>query len=213
MSEKITLIIDGREVEAEAGEKILWVALRNGIYIPHLCAVHEDVSPVAACRLCFVEVEGYPKPVTACTEPAVEGMVVSTRSERVDRLVRTAFEMIMSVHRLDCKACPANRSCELQKIARERGLRLKPKRLPVLERALAVDESAPGFVYDPSKCVLCGRCVWACKQYGTGVLGFAYRGFERRVTTCGDVPIGEAGCNGCGACYSRCPVGALAKTR
>lgn len=210
MSEMVRLTIDGKSIESPAGEKILWAALQNGIYIPHLCALPGEASPFAACRLCFVEIEGYPRPVTACTEAVAGGMAVRTRSEQLDRLVRTGFEMIMSNHRIECKTCPANRRCALQKIAKERKWPLKPKRLPALERNLPVDESAPGIIYDPNKCVLCGLCVRACRRQGQGDLGFAHRGFNRMVTTFGDGPLGTGGCLDCGACMAACPVGALA---
>ncbi|SHF21218.1 NADH-quinone oxidoreductase subunit G [Desulfofundulus australicus DSM 11792] len=209
----VTLTIDGRTIKAREGEKLLWVALENGIYIPNLCAIPGVKHPAAACRLCFVEIEGYPRPVTACTEPVVEGMVVSTRSPRVDRLVQTAFELLLSNHQQDCANCPRNRSCELQRIARERRIPLRVKRLRKLERELPVDDSSPALRYDPRKCVLCGKCVWVCREKGTGVLGFAGRGFGRRITTFGDVPLGQSGCNGCGECARICPVGALVEKK
>lgn len=209
MSKKVLLTIDGKEISAPAGEKVLWAALENGIYIPHLCAIQDNDTPFAACRLCFVEIEGIPRPVTACTQPVSDGMVVITRSEQLDRLVRTGFEMIMSNHRIECKNCPRNRSCELQRIARERNLKLKPKRLPALGKNLPVDDTAPDITYDPNKCVLCGRCVWFCKSQGTGTLGFAYRGFDRILTTFLNTPLGESNCSACGACAGACPVGSL----
>ncbi|MGQ9531418.1 MAG: 2Fe-2S iron-sulfur cluster-binding protein [Desulfotomaculales bacterium] len=209
MGRTVSLTIDDRTVTATEGERLLWVALDNGIYIPHLCAIRE-ADPAASCRLCFVEVEGYPRPVTACTEPVRDGMVVRTRSPQIDRLVATGFELLMSVHRLDCAHCPKNRRCELQQIAVRRKLKLRPRRLAVIDRNLPVDDSHPLFSYDPNKCVLCGRCVWTCRQLaGAGVLGFAWRGFERRVTTFEGRPLGEWDCSACGLCVEACPVGAL----
>ncbi|MHB1043996.1 MAG: 2Fe-2S iron-sulfur cluster-binding protein [Eubacteriales bacterium] len=210
MNGKVRITVDGKEIEASNGEKILWAALLNGVYIPHLCALPGEKTPFAACRLCFVEIEGYPRPVTACTETVAQGMVVRTRSEQMDRLVRNGFEMIMSNHCIECKTCPANRRCELQRIAKERKWPLKPKRLPPLERNLAVDESAPGIIYDPNKCVLCGRCVRACREKGRVSLGFAHRGFNRMVTAFGGAPLGAEGCADCRECANVCPVGALA---
>lgn len=211
MAETVTITIDGRQIQAAPGEMLLWAALDNDIYIPHLCANREEAHPTASCRLCFVEVEGRPAPVPACTLPVTEGLVVKTRSPQVDSLVAMGFELLMSNHRLDCKNCSANGNCELQRIAKARKLRLKPKNLPVLDKNLPVDDSAASIVYDPNKCVLCGQCVRACRKSGNGTLGFAQRGYLRVVTTFGNVPFGESNCTNCGACVEVCPVGALAQ--
>lgn len=192
---------------------MLWAALANGIYIPHLCADHKNEPPFAACRLCFVEIAGYPGPVTACTESVSDGMEIRTRSKRVDRLVETGFELIMSNHKLECKDCPGNRSCELQNIAKKRGLALQPKRLPALDKNLPKDASSPTIIYDPNKCVLCGRCVEICRSQGKCVLGFAHRGIDRMVTTFLSMPLGNCGCGGCTLCASACPVGSLSLRR
>lgn len=213
MGEKVNITIDGQLISATEGDKLLWAALDNNIYIPHLCAYREENSPPASCRLCFVEVEGRPAPVPACALPVSEGLIVNTRSEQVDGLVRAGFELIMSNHRLDCKNCTANGNCDLQNIAKARKLRLKPKNLPVLDKNLPVDESVEGIIYDPNKCVLCGHCVRACRQAGNGVLGFTKRGFQRVVTTFGDASLAESGCTGCGQCASVCPVGALVQLK
>jgi len=206
---RANLTIDGRRITALEGERLLWVALDNGVYIPNLCAIRND-SEAAACRLCFVEVAGKEQPVTACTEPVAEGMVVSTRGEKALRLVRSAFELLMASHPVECAHCASNGSCELQKIARHLGVRLKTKRFRKLTRELPVDESHPLFIYEPNKCVLCGRCVWACREkLGIGVLGFAYRGFQRVVTTFASDPLGKSRCQACGECVRVCPVGAL----
>jgi len=206
----VSLVINGNKVSAPEGERLLWVALDNGIYIPNLCAVRNGFGPTSACRLCFVEVADKEQPVTACTEPVNEGMVVNTRGESALRLARSAFELLMASHPVDCVYCARNGSCELQKIARYLGVSLKTRRLRKLERGLSVDDSHPLFVYDPNKCVLCGRCVWVCrKKLGIGVLGFAYRGFQRVVTTFAGDPLGKSRCQECGECVRVCPVGAL----
>jgi bidirectional [NiFe] hydrogenase diaphorase subunit len=210
MSDQVTLTIDGREIKAAAGEKLLWVALDNGIFIPNLCAVRERARPSASCRLCFVEVEGSPAPVTACTLPVTDGLAVRTRSERVDRLVRSAFELLLSDHRLKCRECPANRACGLQEIARERGLKLRLNRLKPLPKTVAVDESAANFSFDRSRCVLCGRCIWVDREVAkVGAIGFARRGLQLNVTTFEDASLADSICNECGLCVHACPVGAL----
>jgi len=207
----VSLTIDGKKITAPEGENLLWVALDNGIYIPNLCALRDKPEPAASCRLCFVEVEGKEQPVTACTETVTEGMVVNTKGAKAIRLARTGFELLMASEPVDCACCPANRSCELQMIAHHLGVKLKSKRFRKLLRELPVDYSSPLFIYDPNKCVLCGRCVWVCRErLGIGALGFARRRFNRLVTTIGDAPIAESRCRDCGECVVACPTGALA---
>lgn len=209
LEDKVTLTIDGVQVKARQGERILWAALDAGIYIPNLCAIRGVNPPLAGCRLCFVEIEGRPDLVTACTEPVAEGLVVNTSTPRVNRLRRTAFEFLISHHPVDCGNCAKNRNCELQKIASHLRLKLKPKRLPTIPRSLPLDSSHPLFIYDPNKCVLCGKCVWACGKWGTGELKFAFRGIDTVVSTFGNVPLIESSCNSCVQCVAVCPVGAL----
>jgi formate dehydrogenase major subunit/NADH-quinone oxidoreductase subunit G len=208
---EVSLTIDGKKIKAKEGETILWVALENGIYIPNLCAIREKMQPSASCRLCFVEVEGVDEPVIACTEPVREGLVVNTRGKNALRLARTASELILASHPVDCGHCLKNRSCELQKIAKHLGIKLKTKRFRRLERNLPIDESSSLFIYDPNKCVLCGKCVWVCQEkLSIGAIGFTRRGFKRIVSTFQDKPMAETTCGQCTECVKVCPVGALA---
>jgi bidirectional [NiFe] hydrogenase diaphorase subunit len=208
---KVTLTIDGQMITAIAGQKLLWAALENGIYIPNLCAIKDKPKPNASCRLCWVEVAGKEKPVTACTEEVSEGMIVNTRGEKARGLARAGFELLMASHALDCAHCTANGNCELQKIAKVLKCSLKSKNLRNFLRDLPIDDSNPLFTYDPNKCVLCGRCVWACKKHeDKAILGFAYRGFERVLTTFESELIGKDRCLDCGECVKVCPTGALA---
>ena len=123
----VSITIDGNQVTAHEGDKLLWVALDNSIYIPNLCAIKETEEPAASCRLCFVEIEGYNGPVTACTEPVREGMVVNTQGPKARRLARTALELILASHPVDCSHCAANGRCELQRIAAHLGVSQSPK--------------------------------------------------------------------------------------
>ena len=207
--DRVTLFMDGQELLVPKGQKLLWAALDAGIDIPHLCARRDRDLPFGGCRLCFVEVQGRPNPVTSCTVDAVDGMTVTTRSARVDRLVASAFEMLMSHHHLECRRCPANHHCELQRIARLRRLKLKPLRVPKLLRQPSVDESHPLLRLDRSKCVLCGQCVWVCEAHGSKVLDFSRRGLATELATFGDLPLGQTACDGCLACAEACPTGAL----
>ena len=144
----VSLTIDGKKIIAKEGIKILWAALDNGIYIPNLCAIRDKSAPSASCRLCFVEIEGEEEPMAACTRDIAEGMVVNTQGEKALNLSRTGFELLMASHALDCAHCPANRACELQKIARHLRTPLKPKRFRLLLRNLPLDNSNPLFTYD-----------------------------------------------------------------
>jgi len=207
---KIHLSIDGEEVKCFEGEILLWAALDHGIYIPNLCALRERAEPHGACRLCFVEVEGESLPVTACTTKVKEGMVVNTKGQKASRLARTAFELILSNHPVDCAHCLKNRSCELQKIARYLGVNLNTKKFRKFLRDLAIDETSPVFMYDPNKCVLCAKCVWLCQEkLGINAIGFAYRGFQRWVTTFDNEPVGLSECKDRIELVEICPVGAF----
>jgi formate dehydrogenase major subunit/NADH-quinone oxidoreductase subunit G len=206
----VSLTIDGKKIVAREGQKVLWAALDNGIFIPNLCAIRKAAEPFAGCRLCFVEIEGRNGPVTACTEPVAEGMVVNTQGPRARRLARTALELLLASHPVDCAHCSKNRSCELQKLCTVLGVKINTKRFRKLVHHWPIDSSCSDFIYDPNKCVLCSRCVWTCRErFGVGVLGFAHRGFNRVVTTFEDKPIAESGCHVCDECIDVCPVGAL----
>jgi len=207
---QVSLTIDGQKVEAAEGEKVLFAALDAGIFIPNLCAMRNERPAWASCRLCWVQIEGRRRPVTSCTEEVYEGMVVQTRTPEVDRLVRSAFEMIMSVHRLDCKDCPANRNCALQDIAKARKLPLKSKRLPKIEPDFAIDESHPRLAFNPNHCVLCGKCVRICRcDAGNWSLDFVNRGMRTFIGTFDGSPLAEQECLDCTRCADVCPVGAL----
>jgi bidirectional [NiFe] hydrogenase diaphorase subunit len=206
----VFLTIDGKNIKAKEGENILWTALEHDIYIPNLCALREKPDSPASCRLCFVEVEGAIEPVTACTEPVRKGMVVHTKGKFAQRIARTAAELLLSNHPLDCAHCLKSRSCELLKIAKHLGIKVKANRFRKLERNLPIDDSLSIFTFDPNKCVLCGKCVWVCQeQLGIGAIGFTRRGFKRVVSTYQDKPLAESRCTQCGECVKVCPIGAL----
>jgi formate dehydrogenase major subunit/NADH-quinone oxidoreductase subunit G len=206
----VTLTIDGIKVKATQGTMVLAAALDAGIYIPHLCFLPEADPPIGACRLCFVEIEGRNSLVTACTEPIAEGMIIHTNTSKVNRLRRTAAELIIADHHVDCKACAKNKNCELQRVAAYLKLKLKPQRLrKTLGELKPIDSSHPLFTYDPNKCVLCGKCVWICEHKVNGTLDFAFRGFETQVSTFDQRPLGESKCDSCQECVAVCPVGAL----
>ncbi len=206
--ETITLKIDGRDIKTTKGISVLEAALKGGIYIPHLCH-HPNLRPVAACRLCLVEIEGIPGVNPSCITPAAEGMVVKTKSPTIDKLRFMAMELMLANHPLDCSTCPKYLSCELQSLKQFIGI-TEELRVKRWSGSFPVVTSNPLFVHDFQRCVLCGRCVRACHEMrGAGVLSFIGRGNETKIGTAYDRSLAEAGCRFCGACVEVCSTGAL----
>jgi NADH dehydrogenase/NADH:ubiquinone oxidoreductase subunit G len=206
----VTLTVDHRTIQAPEGSSVLSACLSAGIYIPHLCWLASDTpaDAPAACRLCFIDVDGFREPVSACTLTVENGMTVHTATDAVRRLQKTALKLLLSVHRVDCKRCPANKACALQNIAAylNAGLGCKP-----FERVLKqpeVDSRHPVFDYYPNRCVLCGICVRNC-----GRLSFAGRGFDTVVGYFDADPRAAADCLSCRACLEACPTGALVERK
>ncbi|MBP6406863.1 MAG: formate dehydrogenase subunit alpha, partial [Ramlibacter sp.] len=192
------------------GTSIMRAAMDGGTKIPKLCAT-DSLEPFGSCRLCLVEVEGRKGYPASCTTPAEPGMKVRTQSPRLQELRKGVMELYISDHPLDCLTCSANGDCELQDMAGVTGLRnvrygfdganhLKDKK----------DESNPYFSYDPSKCIVCNRCVRACEEtQGTFALTISGRGFESRVSAGQDQPFMDSECVSCGACVQACPTATL----
>ena len=203
----ITLNIDGQEVVTEKGKTVLAAALDAGIYIPNLCH-HPDLKPIGACRLCVVEIEGIQDLTTSCTTPAEAGMVVKIKSAKVDKVRRLAAELLLSVHPSECSTCPKYGQCEFQSIMQFLGV--SDARLRKRFKAIPVNTSNPFFLHDLSRCVLCGRCVRACRELrGVQVLNYEKKNCETRIGTGQNLPLADAGCRFCGACVEVCPTGTL----
>ena len=204
---KIKVTINNRVVETYEGKTILEVAKENGIHIPTLCYL-KNYTGTGACRVCQVEVEGARNLCASCVYPVRDGMVVKTNSKRALDARRRVVELIVSNHSKDCLSCIRNTNCELQRLCQELGVR---------EDAFKGEKTVPTFdnfsdtiVRDTSKCVLCGRCVEACKKHqGLGVLNFMNRGFKTKVGPIFDMSMKDVNCMQCGQCVNVCPVGAL----
>lgn len=201
------MTINNRKVEAYEGQTILEVAKNNGIHIPTLCYL-KDYTGTGACRVCQVEVEGAKTLCAACVYPVREGLVVKTNSKRALDARRRVIELIVSNHSKDCLSCIRNTNCELQRLCQELGVRedaFEGEKTPP-----TFDIVSPGIVRNTSKCILCGRCIAACKKHqGLGILGYMNRGFKTKVGPVYDKSLAEVNCMQCGQCINVCPVGAL----
>ena len=207
----IKLYIDDWEIHAAEGISVLQAALDSEIYIPNLCWVREMTHPPASCRLCFVEIKGYDRPVTACTTTVENDMEVRTDTETVRELQRTSLKLLLSAHHVDCGHCPANKNCDLQNLARFLKVKLKPSEFPAYQPTGIIDTSHPGLEYNRDRCVLCGRCVHTCRnKNGQPMFTFSGRGSGTVVTPLPPSEgqaLDEAACR---VCVETCPTGALA---
>src|SRR6266581_4653752 len=206
----VTLTIDGCEVTVPAGTSVMRAAALVGTKVPKLCAT-EQLEAFGSCRLCLVQIEGMKGLPASCTTLVSEGMKVTTQNQKIAEVRRGVMELYISDHPLDCLTCPANGHCELQDMAGVVGLRevrygydgenhLQAKK----------DESNPYFTFDPSKCIVCSRCVRACEEVqGTYALTIDGRGFDSMVSPGQMQPFMESECVSCGACVQACPTATL----
>lgn len=199
--------IDNRSVQAGDGETILAVCKREGIRIPTLCFL-EGLAPSGACRMCIVEVEGFPGLIPACSYPVTAGMKIKTSTPRVLDARRTIVELLVSNHPDDCLYCLRNGQCELQKLARDMDVkRISYSKSKTKRNA---DVSSPSIVRDPEKCILCGKCVRVCEEIqGVSAIDFVGRGCKAFVGTAFDSGLNVSTCINCGQCILVCPTGAL----
>ncbi|WP_075257570.1 formate dehydrogenase subunit alpha [Herbaspirillum camelliae] len=210
----VTLEIDGVAVTVPAGTSVMRASVEAGINVPKLCAT-DSLEPFGSCRLCLVEIEkdgrkmkGYP---ASCTTPCEPGMKVQTQTPKLAEIRRGVMELYISDHPLDCLTCPTNGNCELQDMAGVVGLReVRYGYEGENHTTMKKDESNPYFTYDPSKCIVCNRCVRACEEtQGTFALTINGRGFESRVSAGQMEAFMESECVSCGACVEACPTATL----
>ena len=203
----VNLKINGIDVSAPEGSTVLEAARQAGIDIPTLCYL-KDVSQTGSCRMCVVEIKGARALQAACVYPVSEGIEVLTHSARVKRARKTTLELILSNHERKCLTCTRNQNCELQALCDELGV--SDIAYEGVRNEYKIDDLSPSIVRDNNKCVLCRRCVSACKDVQTvAVIDTMERGFATKVGCAFDAPLAETACVNCGQCIAACPVGAL----
>lgn len=202
-----TITIDGIQLNVPDNQNVLDCALDAGIYIPHLCH-HPDLPENGSCRMCIVEVDGQEGVTQSCTLKAKDGLVIRTKSEQLSKLRTLALELLLAGHPEDCSTCPKYGNCELQTLIQYIGAnnaRMRPR-----TKGMKVDERNPLLIHDMNRCVLCGRCVRACRDLrGVGVLDYRKKGMETYVGTLHDKLLNDANCRFCTACAEVCPTGTI----
>lgn len=208
MEEKmINLTIDNQKISVPQGTTILEAAKQAGIDIPTLCFLKE-INEVGDCRMCIVEVEGRRGFATSCIQTVEEGMIVHTHTPNVLEARHVILDLIISNHAKDCLTCTRSGNCELQALAvKFNVLNVEFEGEMTKHR---IDNLSPSIVRDFNKCILCRRCVAACKNVQEiGAIDCINRGFESCISTVGDHSLNDVNCTFCGQCIEACPTGAL----
>ena len=204
-TDSVTVEIDGKSVVVPADTSIMRAAAECGVDIPKLCAT-DRLKAFGSCRLCVVEIDGRKGTPSSCTTPVTDGMKVSTKSEKLDRLRQGVMELYLSDHPENCEVGDA---CEVHGVAKKVGLKEVRYEAKKTHLDLPKDDSNPYFSFDSTECIVCNRCVRACDEVqGTFALTITGRAFEARVSA-GNKNFVESECVSCGACVQVCPTGAL----
>ncbi|MDR1409493.1 MAG: [FeFe] hydrogenase, group A [Oscillospiraceae bacterium] len=207
--ETVNLKINNLPVSAPKGATILEAARLVGIEIPTLCYLKE-INEIGACRICMVEVKGARSLVTACVFPISEGMEVFTNTDTVRKSRKLTLELILSTHDRRCLSCIRSGNCELQKLCKEFGVD-DEQHFEGENPRYDFDDSAAHMVRDNNRCILCRRCIAACKMQDCAVIGANARGFNTHVGSAFEKDLADVSCVSCGQCIVHCPTGALSE--
>ncbi len=202
----VNIKINGIEVSVPQGSTILEAARYAGIEIPTLCYL-KKINAIGACRICVVEVKGARSLVAACVYPVNEGMEVFTNTPAVRSSRKMTLELILSNHDKKCLSCVRSGSCELQKLCNDYGV--DETKFEGAVTPSEIDDSAAHLVRNNKKCILCRRCVAACREQYVSVIGANARGFDTNIGCSFEKKLAEVPCISCGQCIVACPTGAL----
>jgi formate dehydrogenase major subunit len=206
--ETIAFALDGKEVEARAGETIWQVAQRHGTDIPHLCYAPEPgYRPDGNCRACMVEIEGERVLAASCIRTPSPGMKVKSASERAKKAREMVFELLIS-DQPDRNTEAHDPASKFWSWADRMGI--ATSRLPARAHEPAPDRSHPAMAVNLDACIQCNLCVRACREVQVNdVIGMAGRGHHEKIVFDFDDPMGGSTCVACGECVQACPTGAL----
>ena len=205
--ETVNIKINDVEYAVPANATVLEAARYAKVDIPTLCYL-KDINEIGACRLCLVEVKGARGLVTACVYPVNEGMEVFTNTPAVINARKMNLQLVLSNHEKKCLSCVRSTTCELQKLCNEYGV--DEDYIKGEKNHYEIDDTSVSIIRDNNKCILCRRCVAACRNMqGIGVIGTNDRGFDTNIGSAYEVKLAETSCVNCGQCIVACPVGAL----
>ena len=202
--------VNGREIEVPSNYTVLEAARAANVNIPTLCYL-KDINQIGACRVCLTEVTGARGMVAACVYPVADGMEIKTNTEKVRAARKLNLELVLSNHDKHCLSCVRNTTCELQKLCNEYGVDEKKfVNSYTKEDNYPIDDSSVAIIRNNNKCILCRRCVAACKNLqDIGVIGTNDRGYDTHIGSQYEMKLADTGCVNCGQCIVHCPTGAL----
>lgn len=200
------ITINNRKVPFTDEKNILTIIRKAGIDLPTFC-YHSELSTFGACRMCIVE-DNRGRIFATCSETPRDGMVIYTNTPRIQHHRKMILELLLSSHCRDCTTCSESGSCKLQQFAQQMGI--DTIRFNNTKEQLPIDNTSQCITYDPNKCILCGNCVRTCEEIqGVGILNFAFRGSDARISPAFGKKLNKTNCVGCGQCRVACPTGAI----
>ena len=208
MSERPRMVIDGNELFFEPGDKVVEVAARAEIRIPTLC-YDPRLEPTGACRMCLVEVEGERRMQPACALEAAAGLVVRTRTPRVERNRRFLLSLHLADTVTDREECEDVSPSRLHDLAERYGTAGCWPSVVVRRENRPLDDN-PFVGFRADRCIACSLCTRYCDQIeGVSAITLAGRGAATTVATADRLPLDHTTCEMCGGCISVCPTGAM----